>query len=336
VGLLRGSFHPPQAVGAVRTLQRHRDTLVAAASTHVQHMQKALVQRNIQWHHVISDLAGVTGLRIVDAILAGERDPQRLASLRDRRIKASVETVAKALVGDWRDELLFTLRQALAAYRHTQQQIAECDDELARRLTQFDSRVDPQAQPLPAGQKTHSQKRRPAPTTTVDLRTELYRICGVDLTAVPGIHTLTAHTLFAELGSELTAFPTVKNFASWLGLSPDNRVSGGKVLSVRTRAVNSRVALALRLAAQSLHHNDSALGHYYRRMRTRLGAPKAVTATAHKLARIIYHLLTTRQPYDESVFAQHEQRHRQRQLQHLHRQALSLGFQLVPHSHAPQ
>lgn len=342
VGLLRGSFHPPQAVGAVRTLQRHRDTLVTQASEHVQHMQKALVQMNVQLHHVISDLTGLTGLRIVDTILAGERDPQRLALLRDPRIKASTETVAQALVGDWRDELLFTLRQSLAAYRHTQQQITECDDELARRLTQFDARVDPQVHPLPAGKKTRRKKRTsagsvgPAPTTTVDLRTELYRICGVDLTAVPGIHTLTANTVFAELGSELTAFPTAKHFVSWLGLCPDNRVSGGKVLSVRTRAVNSRVALALRLAAQALHHSDSALGHYYRRMRTRLGAPKAITATAHKLARILYHLLTTREPYDESVFAQHEQRHRQRQLQHLHRQALSLGFQLVPHSHVIQ
>lgn len=345
VGLLRGSFHPSKAVCAVRTLQRHRDTLVAQATVHVQHMQKALVQMNVQLHHVISDLSGLTGLRIVDAILAGERDPQRLALMRDPRIKASAETVAQALVGDWRDELLFTLRQALAAYRHAQKQIAECDEELARRLTQFDSRVDPQTQPLPADKKTRPKKRTSAPATLdvvsptnvgVDLRTELYRICGVDLTAVPGIHALTAHTVFAELGSDLTAFPTDKHFASWLGLCPDNRVSGGKVLSVRTRAVNSRVALALRLAAQSLHHNNSALGHYYRRMRTRLGAPKAITATAHKLARIVYHLLTTRQPYDETVFAQHEQRHRQRQLQHLHRQALTLGYELVPKNQAAQ
>jgi transposase len=331
VGLLRASFRPPQAVCAVRSLLRHRDMLVTYAAAHIQHMQKALTQMNLQLHHVISDLTGKTGLAILDAILAGERDPNTLAQLRDFRIKASAETIAKALVGDWRDEHLFTLRQALAAYRHYQQLITECDQEIERLLGQFDSQVDPAEVPLRPPTTTHRKpQRNEIRCAHTDLRTELYRILGVDLTQVPGIQTTTIHTLFTELGRELSAFPTAKHFASWLGLCPDNRVSGGRILSAKTRNVSSRAAEALRLAAQSLHHSKSALGEFYRRMRARLGAPKAITATAHKLARILYHLLATGHAYDETVFAQDEQRYRHRRLQRLHREAAALGYTLAP------
>jgi transposase len=322
VGLLRGSFHPPEAVAAVRTILRHRVSLVQMASSHVQHMQKALTQMNIQLHHVISDITGMSGLAILDAVIAGERRPEVLADLCHHRIKASKETIAKALVGTWRAEHIFTLRQSLATYRSYQSQIAECDAEIFRMLGTFESRIDPREHPLPPSQKG----RR----SGFDLRTELYRIFGVDLTAVPGIDVNTIYTLFAECGSDFTAFPTAGHFASWLGLSPNNRITGGKVISTRSRKVNQRTATALRISAQTLFTSKSALGDYSRRMRYRVGPPKAITATAHKLARIIYHLITTRTPYDESVFAEQEHHHRERSCSRLRRQAEALGFELIP------
>lgn len=330
VGLLRASFRPPEAVCAVRTLLRHRDGLVQLAAAHTQHMQKALTQMNLQLHHVLSDLTGVTGLAILDAILAGERDPQVLAQHRHRRIKASPETIAKALVGDYRPEHLFTLRQSLAAYRHYQALLADCDREVQALLERFTSTIDPAQHPLPATPKSRRKLHGRSSLPGFDLRTELYRILGTDLTRVPGLQTPSAFTLFAELGADLSAFPAGPQFTSWLGLCPDNRISGGKVLSVQTRHVKHRVAEALRLAAQSLSHSRSVLGDYFRRMRAKLGAPKAITATAHKLARIIYHLLTTHEPYDETRLAKAEQDHRQRSEARLRAHARALGFQLVP------
>ena len=328
VGLLRGSFHPPQAVRAIRALLRHRDSLVKMAASHVQHMQKALTQMNLQLHHVISDITGQTGLAILDAVLAGERDPEVLAQLRHPGIKASQETIVRALQGDWRLEHLFTLRQALDAYRYYQHLLAECDAEMERQLGGFESQIAPD----PAAE--HPRKRtirgNQPRFASLDLAAELHRILGVDLTRVPGVDTLTTYTLFTEVGSDLSPFPSGNHFASWLGLCPDNRVSGGKVLSVRTRKGKNRAARALRLAAYALSRSHSALGDYYRRMRTRLGAPKAITAAAHKLARIIYHLLTTGQEYDESVFAQNEERYRQRRSRWLEREAAALGYSLMP------
>lgn len=330
VGLLRGSFRPPETVCAVRSLLRHRDALVQLAATHTQHLQKALTQMNLQIHHVLSDITGVTGLAILDALLAGERDPQLLARHRDRRIKASPETIAKALVGDYRAEHLFTLRQSLDGYRHTQRLIAACDGEVRARLGAFASQIDPAVSPLPAAPRPRRKARGPAPAPGFDLRTELYRVLGTDLTQVPGLQTPTVHTLFAELGADLSAFPSGAHFASWLGLCPDNRISGGKVLSVKTRHVKHRVALALRLAAQSLSRSQSSLGGFFRRLRAKLGAPKAITATAHKLARIVYHLITTRQPYAESRLAAAEADHQRRTESRLRAQARMLGFHLVP------
>lgn len=327
VGLLRASFRPPETVCAVRSLLRHRDTLVQLAATHTLHMQKALAQMNLQLHHVLSDLTGVTGLAILDAILAGERNPQVLAAHRDPRVKAAPETIAKALVGDYRVEHLFTLRQALESYRHYQRLLGECDAQIAALLADFPSTLDPGVPPLPPAPRSRKTRRRQG--LPFDLRGELYRILGTDLTAVPGFGT-NPLTLFAELGPQLTRFPSAKAFASWLGLCPDNRISGGKVLSVKTRHVIHRVANALRLAAQSLQRSPSALGAYYRRMRARLGAPKAITATAHKLARILYHLLTTREPYEESRVAASEAHYHRRSESRLRAHARALGFQLVP------
>jgi len=329
-GLLRASFRPPQQVCAVRSLLRHRDTLVTYAASHVQHMHKALTQMNVQLHHVLSDLTGKTGLAILDALLAGERDPETLAALRDFRIKASPEVIAKSLVGDYRPEHLFALKQALSAYRYYQQLLAECDQEIERLLECFDTHPSAVGKSLPSSTAPNKQPRgHEIRFQNTDLRTQMARILGQDLTQIPGLQAATVHTLFTELGSDLSAFPTVKHFVSWLGLCPDKRLSGGKVLGSKTRKVASRAARALRMAAQSLAHSYSALGDYFRRMRARLGAPQAITATAHKLARILYHLLRTGQPYDASVFVQDEQRSRKRREQRLLREAAALGYKLV-------
>lgn len=326
VGLLRGSFRPPQQVCAVRSLVRHRDSLTKLASVHVQHMQKALTQMNLQLHHVISDITGVTGLAIVDAILNGERDGEKLAAFRDCRIRVPKEVIIKSLVGDYRDEHLFTLRQSLQSYRHYQGLIAECDLQIKTLLSAFDSAVDPAVQPLPVSAKA-AQRTKPA---AAELRVEFYRLTGVDLTAIPGIQAGTVHALLAEIGRDVSKFPSAKHFASWLGLCPDNRISGGRILSVKTRLVKNRASIALRLAAQSLYRSQTALGDFFRRMRAKLGMPKAITAAAHKLARIIYFLLKTRNPYDQTRFARHEEQYRRRREIHLRNQAKTLGFTLVP------
>jgi transposase len=326
VGLLRGSFRPDQLVCSVRSILRHRDSLVRMASVHTQHMQKALDQMNLQLHHVISNINGLTGMAIVEAILSGERNPQALAKLRDPRIKASEDTISKSLVGDYRREHLFTLRQSLAAYRYYQDLIAACDSEIEQYLLAFESKIDVTKHPLPAAKDQRKPRRN---ELRFDLRNHLYRIFGVDLTRIPGLNPLTVHTLLTEVGPDLSRFANASAFASWLGLCPDNRISGGKILFVKTRVVKNRAAMALRMAAQSLHRSHSSLGQYYRRMRAKLGTPKAITAVAHKLARIIYHLLTTGKPYDETVSAQNDMQYQQRYETRLRKQARALGFELI-------
>jgi len=328
VGLLRGSFRPDQDVCVVRSLLRHRDNLVKAASSHVQHMQKALTQMNLQIHNVISDITGVTGMAMMDAILAGERNPEILADLKNWRIQASRETLIKSLTGDYRSEHLFTLKQALQTWRHYQQMIRECDAEIEQHLKEFDSRIDLNEQPLPPSKKNQRKPKGNAPD--FDLRTHMYRILGTDLTQIDGVSSLTAQVIFTEIGPDLSDFKNVGHFCSWLGLCPNNNISGGKVLSSHTRPGSNRVAQALRLSANSLWNSKSYLGDYFRRMRSRLGAPKAITATAHKLARIVYHLINNKIAFNASVFAEQEQKHQQRLKQRLINQAKSLGLQLIP------
>jgi hypothetical protein len=294
-------------------------------------MQKALDQMNLQLHHVISDITGVTGLAIIDAILSGERDPTTLAALRNWRVHASADTITKALVGDYRPEHVFTLRQSLGAYRYYQQLVADCDVEIERHLTAL-----PDADAGVVSPPRSVARRKPRGNEPrFDLRAHLHRIFGVDLTTIPGIDVLTAHTLLTEVGPDLSKFPTPEAFASWLGLCPDNRISGGKVLSVKTRRVKNRAALALRMSAQAVQGSRAALGGYYRRMRAKLGGPKAITATAHKLARVVYHLIATAQSYDESVFLKYEASHRDRVQKRLHAQAAALGFTLVRETVVP-
>jgi transposase len=331
VGLLRGSFRPPDEICAARTLLRHRSGLVAQAAAQVQRMQKALVQMNVRLQHVLSDLSGTSGLAIIDALLAGERDPAQLAKLRDPRVQASEATVAKALVGDWRSEHLFTLRQAREAYRYGQTQIRECDAEIERHLAQLRSQVDPRRTPPPPPKGGRSRVRPgEIQLQAADLRTELYRVLGVDATQIPGLGTGHVAGLVFHLGTDLAAFPSAACFTNWLGLCPNPQISGGRVLKRGTRDVKHPVATIFRLAAQVLHHSDSVLGAYYRRMRAKLGAPKAITATAHKLARIYYHLVTTKQAYDEGVFAKNEEREAKRRVERLKKEATALGFVVSP------
>ena len=332
VGLLRGSFRPKQEICAIRSLWRHRDNLIQLATVHLQHMQKALDQMNLQIHHVISDLAGTTGLAIVDAILAGERDLAKLAQLRDWRIRASEETIMKSLVGDYREEHLFTLRQSLQSYRHYQRLIQEIDAQVKQMMRRLPGRVDIGEKPLP---KEKNPRKTPWRNEPPQLREDLYRTFGVDLTQIPGINTLTAQMLLTEIGPDLSRFPTVAAFCAWLRLCPEPKISGGKVLSSKTRPTKNRAALALRMAAQGLHRSQTFLGEYFRRMKARLGTPKALTAAAHKLARIVYHMITTRQEYDTTVFQDLERRVQDRKRMRLRAQARELGFDLVPREAVP-
>ncbi|HEX6897665.1 MAG TPA: transposase [Bryobacteraceae bacterium] len=278
---------------------------------------------NLQLHHVISDIAGQTGLAIIDAILGGERDPQKLAKLRNEPIKAGQEVIAKSLVGDYRADL-FTLRQSLAAYPSYQKLIDDCDREIRQRLHDFHP-PNPPAEAPEDGKSANNAR-----SSDGVLKSELRRVFGIDLTQIPGIRTGIAQTLFGEIGPDFTKFRSASAFASWMGVCPDNDISGGKVLWTGTRKVNCRAATALRLAAQSLHHSKSALGDFYRRMRAKLGAPKAITAAAHKLARILFHLISTRQEFDDSKFSADQLRFQKRQEIKLRAKAKSMGFELIP------
>lgn len=328
VGLLEASFRPESAIRALRALSRHRASLVEVSSVHVQHMQKALTQMNLQIHHVLSDITGKSGLAILDAILAGKREPRQLAELADGRIHADKETVVKSLVGHYRSEHLFTLRQSLQAYRQYQKMLADCDRELEQHMRQLPDHDDGSEPPASVSKAGRGKRRKNQ--FHFDMGKELYRLLGTDLTAVPGLSALTVHTLVSEIGTDVSRFANAGAFASWLTLCPGNKKSGGKVLSSATRKSKSRAGKSLRLAAQTLHKSQSYLGSYYRRMRARLGGPQAITAAAHKLARIVYHLISTRTAYDESVFAKEQQKHNFRLQHRLQKQAQALGFQLVP------
>ncbi len=323
VGLLQGSFRPAQEVCALRTILRHRSSLVEAASKHVQHMQKALDQMNVQIHRVLSDLTGVSGLAMLDAILAGERDGRRLAALCDGRVKASEESIVAALEGDYRAEQLFTLRQSLDSYRHYQKLITECDLQIREQLEAFQGHGGDGEPPA-----TRKKMRR---ASDEHLRQEFFRIVGVDLTAIPSVNVRTVEVLLAEVGPDLARFRSAGAFANWLGLCPNNSITGGKIQSSKTNKCTNRLAGALRMAVESLSRDKSYLGQYYRRMKRQLnGGPQAITAAAHKVARIIYALVTTRCEYDETRFADIERQNHQRARQRLAKQARKFGFSLTP------
>lgn len=326
-GLLSGSFRPEDSICVLRSLWRHRDTLVRYASSHVQHMQKALTEMNIQLHKVISDITGLTGMRIIRAILTGERDLLKLAQMKDPRIKSTTDTIAKALEGDYRHEHLFALQQAVELYDVYQQKIEDCDRQIEHHLTQLDSTVDLESNPMPAPAKRNKKPKGNAPH--FDLRSHLYRVSGVDFTQINGLDAVSVHTILTEVGLDPAAFPTEKNFCSWLGLSPNNRITGGKVKSSKTKKVVNRATTAFRMAAQSLTRSSSALGSYYRRMCARLGAPEAITATAHKLARIFYHIWKNGGIYHDPGSLYYEQKYKQRVINNMIKKAKQLGFQIT-------
>src|SRR5215471_8553454 len=334
VGLLRASFRPDQAVCEIRSLMRHRESLVQMACVHVQHMQKSLDQMNLQIHHVISDITGVTGLAIVDAILAGQREGAELAKLRDSHIKADSEIIRKSLEGNWRPEHLFTLSQSRDLYRIYQQQIVKCDLEIEKLLSEFEPRIDPTKNPLPPDQKRNraGRKRRRKnghPHPEFDLRTEAYKLFGVDVTQIPGLEE-NALPLFSEVGRDMSRWPTAADFVSWLALCPDNDISGGKVLWRGTRRVKNRAGHLFRMAAFSLHHSPTPLGNYLRRMKAKLGPKGATMATAHKIAVIFYTMVKKQVEYDEALWATRDAQREKRFEAKLKRQAKQLGYELIP------
>ena len=337
-GLLRNSFHPSAAIRVVRTYWRQRADHIQAVSTCIQRMQKALTQMNIQLANVISDLSGWTGQRIVRAILAGERDPEKLATLRHPGIHATPETIAKSLKGTWQPDLLFVLQQEVAMYDAYQQRIAECDEQLEHHLKGFadkivDTAADGEPSPTTPQRELRSgpKRRRKAGSYApqFDLGRELHRISGVDLTRIDGIDVGVAQTVISEIGLDMTRWKTEAHFASWLGLCPDNRITGGKVIRKGTRHVINRAATALRLAATTLLRSQSYLGAQYRRLRARLGAPKAITAMAHKLARLVYRMLKWGHEYVDKGLQYYEERHREQQVHLLKKRAAKLGLQIV-------
>jgi len=322
-GLLTGAFRPDNQVCVLRSYMRQRAMLVGYASQHVQHMQKALVQMNVQLHNVIEDVTGATGMRIIRAILGGERDPWRLAALRDGQCKNDASTIAKALQGDWREEHLFALQQAVELVDAYQAKMTACDERILAHLNTFDDRSG--GNPLPRG----SAPRRDRHDLSFDATAELYRITGIDFTLVKGLKPHTILKLISETGLDMTKWPSAKHFGSWLGLSPNNRISGGKILSRHTTPTANRAAAALRLAAQSLHHSHSALGAFLRRKAAQIGMPKAITATAHKLASIIYNMLRYGTAFVEHGQDYYERQYQDRVLKNLTRRAKQMGYNLV-------
>jgi transposase len=328
-GLLNNSFRPPEQIRVLRCYLRQRENLVQQAGTCIQQMQKVLTEMNVQLANVISDLSGVTGMKILQALLEGERDPDKLARLAAPGIRASRKELAQSLEGHWREELLFVLRQTHDLYLTFLQNIRQCDACLEAHLKTMEAKVDEVARPLPAARpKNRLPKRKHIPQ--FDLRAELYRVTGADLTLIDGINVQTAQVVISEVGVDMTRWPDEHHFSSWLGLAPNHDITGGKVIRRRTKKVLNRAARALRLAAQSLHHSHTALGAKYRRFRGRLTAPEAITAMAHDLARLVYRILRFGTEYHDKGMEHYKRRYRENQIKWLEKQAAMLNMQLTP------
>ena len=323
-GLLRGSFRPREAVVQLRAYLRWRERLVEYAAAHIQHMQKALMQMNVQLHHAVTDITGVTGMRIVRAIVGGERDPAVLAMHRDVRCATSEETLRAALTGHYRPEHVFALRQALDLYEFHQRQIADCDVEIESAL-----RAMSEAQPIPEAPLPARRHAKGRNEPSFDARTTLYRLLGADLSQIHGLGPYTVLRLVAECGDDMTKWRTDKHFTSWLCLAPANKISGGRVLSAATRRSSNRAATLLRIAAVNIGRTQTALGAFYRRLAARVGKAKAVTATARKLAVLFYKALRFGLTYVDPGVSAYETRYRERVVQHLKRRAKSLGLTLI-------
>src|SRR5262245_44018450 len=323
VGLLAAAFRPDEQTCRLRAYLRQRANLIRQASRHVQHMQKALEQMNLKLTEVLSDITGVTGRAVLQAILRGPRAPEKLAKYRDKACKASAAEIAQALTGTYREEHLFELKLAYEAWQFTLGQVAKVDGQIALQLGRM--KCDRALPPL----KRKARPKRRANSPGFDVRTALYYVVGLDLTEIEGISELTALTVISEIGPGVSPFATVKRFCSWLGLCPNWQKTGGRVKSSRTRRGVNRAAQALRMAAQSLHHSKGALGGFLRRMKGRLGAQAALTATAHKLARIVYLALKHGMTYVRQSQEEYEAQMREKQLKALRRKARQLGLELV-------
>lgn len=324
-GLLESSFRPEADLVGLRTLLRHRAQLIQHRAPHILHMQKALLQMNIQLSQALSDVSGITGQTIIRAIVAGERDPHKLAALRNYRCKKDEEEIAKALTGTWREEHLFILKQSLELYDFYTQQLEACDAQLEQTYSL--TRPEWESGELSEGKRNSHSKNAPK---DVNVRKHLKRICGVDLTAVHGVSASLAQMIVIEVGTDMSKFPNEKHFCSWLGLAPKNEISGGKVLKNKTLKTRNRAGQAFRMAAGSVMRADCAFGAFYRRQKARLGPAQAVVATAHLIARIVYRMLKYKVEYEPLSVAQYEQHYREQQLKFLQKKAAKFGFQLTP------
>jgi transposase len=323
-GLLRGSFRPRDGVVRLRALLRHRERVVDYAASHIQHMQKALMQMNVQLHHVVTDITGVTGMRIIRAIVDGVRDPAALAEHRDVRCKESAETIRAALTGNYRSEHVFALRQALELYEFHHQKVAECDREIEAALAALNEDRSAPTTPMPGVR--HARGRN---EPRFDVRSALYTMLGGDLSQIHGFGAYTVLRLVAECGDDMRKWPTAKHFTSWLCLSPGNKISGGRLLSSQTRKTSNRAAALLRIAAVNVGRTQTALGAFYRRLAARIGKAKAVTATARKLAVLFYNALRFGMAYADPGATYYEERYRKRVVHHLQRRAREMGMVLV-------
>ncbi len=327
-GLLRNSFRPSQEIRTMRTYWRQRNDLVRAAGRHIQRIQKALTQMNLQLANVLSDLSGVTGQAIIKAILAGERDPHKLAAFRNWRVKATQEQIARSLEGNWQEDLLFVLKQELDGYEFCQQQMAECDRRLKQYLQQREDRS--QGASLPEEKRKERLKKKKGNAPQFDLRTELFRMTGTDLTQIDGIDVMTATTILSEAGWDMSKWQTEQHhFVSWLRLCPDNKVSGDKIIGKGRLPTNNRITNTLKMAASSLRTSDTYVGAQFRRLRTKLGAPVAIKAMAAKLARLVYRMLRYGMQYVDQGAKFYEAQHRNLQIAHLKWKAAKLGFRIT-------
>src|SRR6266446_4372527 len=324
-GLLTASFRPADEIVCWRGFQRQREMLIRYAAQHVQHLQKVLEEMNVKLTEVVSDIVGQTGMKIIKDIVAGERDPQQLAKHRHDRCKATAAEIASALYGNWRGEHLFALKQALKLYEFYQKQLRECETQIEACLRGMKDRSN--GAPLPASLR----KRKPEKNEVrFGARALLFRMAGVDLTAIEGISETTALVILSEIGTDLSKFPHEKNFVSWLGLCPQHRGSAGKIFKRRIRRGANRAARALRMAAQGCHHAKNALGAFYRRIQARCGGAKAVVATARKIAERVYRLLKYGQEYVRQAEQAYEEAYQLRTIKSMARKAETLGYKLVP------
>jgi transposase len=327
-GLLRASFRPKGQISELRAYMRQRERLLEYAASHIQHMQKALTEMNLQLHHVVADITGATGLRIIRTILAGERDPKVLARLRDYRCHSSAETIEKALTGSYRAEHLFALEQALALYDAYHEKASACDARIEAVLKELSiGRGRCSGTELPSPRRSRTDQ---ANALAFDVRAALFALLGKDITKIDGLGPYLSLKLIAECGDDLSAWPSPKHFTSWLCLAPSNKISGGKVLSSRTRRSGSRAAALLRLAAVTVGRTDTALGAFYRRLSARIGKAKAVTATARKIAVLFYNAVRYGMEYVDPGASFYETRYRTRVVDNLHRRAKAFGFVLMP------